>query len=188
MKLNDVANLSLGILKSRHASPIETNYKYKIIESPDIGDIYINKKIDDLQEIFLDSKINDEAILKKRDILMKVFPPYSVSYIEEEYVGCIVASNIAIIRSVKINANYLYLYLRNNKLALDSLIEGTAIKILNLSSLRSLDIDDNISNEDIKFRCNITKLLDRQEILLTKKIKLINIQKKYYFQGEKNGK
>lgn len=190
MKLNEIATLSLGIMKNRYTSSIKTMFKYKIIESTDIGEIGINKALDQLQELYFENKISDKMTLKKNDILMKMFPPYSISYIEEEYVGCVVVSNIAIIRAIKIDSNYLYLYLRNNKVLLYYLTEGTTIKLLSLNSLKSLNIDNNISEQDIEYKCRIAKLLDRQEFLLKRKIKLINFQKEYYFKlkGERNGK
>ena len=188
MKLKDVAILSLGIIKSRYQNHVNEGFKYKIIDSPDIVNNGINKNVDKLQEIYFKNAINSEFLLQEKDIIMKMFPPYSIGYVEKQYKGCVVPSNIAIIRSVKIDSFYLYLYLRNNKTKIDSLAEGTSIRILNLSSFKLMEVINDFSEKEIKIKCNITLLLDKQEILLKRKIKLINLQKKYYFKGEKNEK
>lgn len=189
MKLSQISELFLGILKTRSKSNVITGYKYRIIESCDFSSININKPINELEIFYSTVKIDDKVILKEGDIILKMFPPFSIALITNQYIGCIVPSNIVIIRSNKLMPEFLYysLFYEMGNLA-NKILQGTTIRMIHLNSLKEVEINTNQSLEVIQWKSKIIKLYNHQSKLLERKKELLNKVMKFYFKGELNVK
>lgn len=188
MKLSDISELFLGILKSRTKSDAITEYKYRIIESCDFSSIDINKPVNELEIFYSSIKFDDKVFLKEGDIILKMFPPFSIALITKEYIGCIVPSNIVIIRSDKLMPEFLYYSLFYEMSNWDNLLQGTTIRMIHLNSLKKVEINTNQSLKVIEWKIKIEKLYNHQSKLLEKKKELLNKVRIFYFRGELNVK
>lgn len=136
MKLEDVANISIGILTSREKNQYG-EYEYKIFNL---------KNYDEKEEyeIVKMPRNLQSKLTKKGDILIKLIYPNRVIYIGEDMENLLVPSQMCLIRVDKNKANpqFLKWYLESDigRQNLLQGITGSIIPKISVSSLRKIEI------------------------------------------------
>lgn len=161
MKLEDIANISIGVLTSREVNKLG-RYEYKIfnLKNYDSKEDY---------EIVRTSSDFGKKLTQKEDILIRLIYPNRVIYINEEMEGLLVPSQMCLVRpnKEKINAEFLKWYLESDmcrqKILLD--VTGTTIPKITVSSLRKIDVP-KISLENQNLITNLIKLWDKEKNIL----------------------
>lgn len=161
MKLEDISNISIGVLTSRELNQLG-KYEYKLfnLKNYDTKEGY---------ETIKTSKNLENKLTKKEDILIKLIYPNRVVYIDEETENLLVPSQMCLIRvdKNKMNPEFLRWYLESDigkqKISLD--ITGSIIPKIPVSSLRKLDIP-TISLEKQRTITDLIKLWNKEKNVL----------------------
>lgn len=166
MKLEDISNISIGVLTSRELNN-SGEYEYKIF----------NLKNYDSQESYETVRTVrkfEDKLTKKDDILIRLIYPNRVIYINEEMENLLVPSQMCLIRpnKNKINPEFLKCYLESDigkqKISLN--VTGSTIPKITVSSLKKLDIPIISLKSQISI-ANLTKLWDKEKKVLEEIIK-----------------
>lgn len=166
MKLEDISNISIGVLTSRELNNLgEYEYKMFNLKNYDSQESY---------EIVRTFRKFEDKLTKKDDILIRLVYPNRVIYINEEMENLLVPSQMCLIRPNKdnINPEFLKWYLESDigkqKILLN--VTGSTIPKITVSSLRNIDIPI-ISLENQITIANLIKLWDKEKNVLEEIIK-----------------
>ena len=136
MKLEEVSQVSIGILTSREVTEIGEN-EYKLF----------NLKNYDNQEEYEDVKTLknfDDKLTRKGDLLIRLVYPNRIIYIDGEMENLLVPSQMCIIRvdPKKVDSQYLKWYLESEsgKERILENITGSSIQKISVSDLRKLEV------------------------------------------------
>lgn len=136
MKLEEVSQVSIGILTSREVTEIGEN-EYKLF----------NLKNYDNQEEYEDVKTLknfDDKLTRKGDLLIRLVYPNRIIYIDGEMENLLVPSQMCIIRvdPKKVDSQYLKWYLESEsgKERIFENITGSSIQKISVSDLRKLEV------------------------------------------------
>jgi len=101
--LGDVAEIIAGIPEEKKKSDKE--YKYFCIQASHLND---NNRLLKFDVVYRTKPINEKALVKKGDILIKRLSPSSINLVMDSYKNAYVTSNIMIVRcNEKIISDYL---------------------------------------------------------------------------------
>jgi len=101
--LSDVAEIIAGIPEEKKKGDKE--YNYFCIQPSHLND---NNKLSKFDEVYRTKPINEKALVKKEDILIKRLSPSSINLVMDSYKNAYVTSNIMIVRcNEKIISDYL---------------------------------------------------------------------------------
>lgn len=184
MKLSQVANIQIGILKSRFKYDSNGKYRYHFIEYANL----LNDKIifhSNRNILCINELLPDNALIKENDIIVKLYPPYSFHLIKKEMNNYVVFSNIAIIQPKTIDYEILFFILKKHFSLIQKLADGSTVKQLSLSMLKNIDINIDEPINVIKQKIDLSALFDKQKELINKKSNIINQQKKFYIEIRK---
>ena len=136
MKLEEVSQVSIGILTSREVTEIGEN-EYKLF----------NLKNYDNQEEYEDVKTLknfDDKLTRKGDLLIRLVYPNRIIYIDGDMENLLVPSQMCIIRvdPKKVDSQYLKWYLESEsgKERILENITGSSIQKISVSDLRKLEV------------------------------------------------
>ncbi len=101
--LSDIAEIIAGIPEEKKKG--SKGYKYFCIQPSHLND---NNKLSEFDLVDRAKPINEKALVKKRDILIKRLSPSSINLVMDNYKNAYVTSNIIIVRgNEKIISDYL---------------------------------------------------------------------------------
>ena len=101
--LGDIAEIIAGIPEEKKKG--EKEYKYFCIQPSNLND---NNKLSEFDLVSRTKPINEKALVKKEDILIKRLSPSSINLVMDSYKNAYVTSNIMIVRrNEKIISDYL---------------------------------------------------------------------------------
>lgn len=136
MKLEKIANISIGIMQNREEKK-DGQLEYKIFN---IKNYEYNV---DYPEFNTDKNLDDK-LTKEGDILFRLVYPNKVILVEKEQENLLVPSQYCIIRPdiTKVNPIYLKWYLESNKGDANIRMElrGSSIQKISVTSLRNIEI------------------------------------------------
>lgn len=182
MKLIDISEVFIGILKSREITYFKTDNVYSLIDYSSLKNNMIdNNKIN---QVYANNEIDQNTLLQKDDILLKLFPPISLIYVNKTYNKTVASSNFAIIRAKSgIDSKILFTILKQN--IHQFILNGTNIKTLKILDIKNFNINYQ-KNKKTKILSNLEfKVIETLELLERKKELLQKISKYY---GGKYGK
>lgn len=161
MKLEEIANVSIGILQSREENIYGKN-RYKIFNLKNY------EENEEYLEFNTDKKL-DEKLTKEGDILFRLVYPNKVIYVEKEQANLLIPSQFCIIRSKTeiVEPIYLKWYLESNQGRNDIKMElrGSSIQKISVASVRKLDIK-LIDIEKQKSIKDLIELWDKEKNIL----------------------
>ena len=136
MKLEEVSQVSIGILTSREVTEIgENEYKLFNLKNYDNQEEYENVKT---------LKNFDDKLTRKGDLLIRLVYPNRIIYIDGEMENLLVPSQMCIIRvdPKKVDSQYLKWYLESEsgKERILENITGSSIQKISVSDLRKLEV------------------------------------------------
>ena len=91
--LSDIAEIIAGIPEEKKKNNKE--YKYFCIQPSNLND---NNKLSNIDEVFRAKPINKNALIRKKDILIKRLSSSSINLVMDRYENTYVTSNIMIVR------------------------------------------------------------------------------------------
>lgn len=145
MKLEEIAEVSIGILTNREARA-EGDYKYKLFNI---------KEYDQKEEYTTYKFTNDfsSKLTKKGDLLFRMVWPNRIIYVDDNLENLLVSSQMCIIRcdTKKINPIFLKWYLESDvaKEKMKEDLTGSAIQKISVSALRKIEIPNiNIDKQE----------------------------------------
>lgn len=176
MRLENIADIISGVVVNRYSA--EEGKEYKVLSLKSIEDNIIYENIYDKIKIARD--IDSKFILKKGDILFKLYPPYNVAEVNFESEKTLITSNFAVIRvkNKEINSRYLA-YILNKKSFKRSLVksvEGSNVAVLKLATLKELDVKISPLEKQLKSVEFLDLLLKRRLI----ELKALELREKYF--------
>ena len=175
MKLEEVSQVSIGILTSREVTEIGEN-EYKLF----------NLKNYDNQEEYEDVKTLknfDDKLTRKGDLLIRLVYPNRIIYIDGDMENLLVPSQMCIIRvdPKKVDSQYLKWYLESQQGKAQIATEqiGSSIQKISIASLKKIEITQPIIDKQEKIKVlievweNEKKVM--QDIIETKEMIYENI-------------
>lgn len=136
MKLEEVAQVSIGVLASREISKVgENEYRIFNLKNYDAKEEY--EEVHTLKNF-------DDKLTKEKDLLIRLVSPNRIVYIDETMENLLVPSQMCIIRPnrKKINSEFLKWYLESDmgkeKIMLN--LTGSSIQKISVAALRKLEI------------------------------------------------
>ena len=162
--LGDVAEIIAGIPEEKKKSDKE--YKYFCIQPSHLND---NNKLLKFDVVYRAKPINEKALVKKGDILIKRLSPSSINLVMDNYKNAYVTSNIIIVRgNEKIISDYLaaILEVQGLRTLKHHTKRGVTVQTISKKELSNI----NIPLPDIKTQ----KLLGKMWLLNKNKQKLLN--------------
>lgn len=178
MQLSKLANLQIGVLKTREATYEKTDFEYHMIEIKNI--VNSKLKLDNLSKVYLKNDINENYLVKKGDIIIKMFHPISVIYVHDIIEKTIVDSKFTIVSAKKdVDSKILYFLLKNNISLLEKFQSGQVIKILNVNHLKNMELNYR-QDKKILLSSQINLKFEKLNELLFQKQKIIEKISKYY--------
>ena len=136
MKLEEIAQISIGVLTSRELS-IDGENEYKIFNLKNYDE---KQEYEDVRTF----KNFDDKLTQKDDLLIRLVYPNRIIHIDETMENLLVPSQMCIIRpnSKKINSQYLKWYLENGsgKEKMMLYITGSSIQKISVAAIRKLEI------------------------------------------------
>ena len=173
MKLNDIADVMIGVLTKREYNENGEN-SYLLFSLKNYEEEI------DFEEFKTDKNL-DSKVAKKGDLLFRLLHPNKIIYVDEKLDGTLIPSQFCIIRPNKnqINSIILKWYLESNIATneLESKVTGSIIKSMTVSNLKTLNVPyiPIEKQEDMK---NLILLLEKEKELskeiLEEKEKLYN--------------
>lgn len=183
-KLMDLADVTIGILKNRYESKTMDGKKftYNLINYGSISEVNPITSIKFISNLEIDKTF----LTRKNDILIKLFPPISITKIEKYSENLLVSSNVVIVRAKKIDSNLLYFLLKRKINYFNQLMDGSIVRSLNIKSIKETVFNENLNEKKLMKRVILNELFTKKIILENKKIELIKKQQIYYtLKGEK---
>lgn len=162
--LGDVAEIIAGIPEGKKKGDKE--YKYFCIQPSHLND---NNKLSEFDLVSRRKLINEKALVKKEDILIKRLSPSSINLVMDSYKNAYVTSNIIIVRhNEKIISDYLaaILEVQGLRTLKHHTKRGVTVQTISKKELRNI----NIPLPDIKTQ----KILGEMWLLNKTKQKLLN--------------
>lgn len=136
MKLEEIAQVSIGVLASREISRGGEN-EYKMFNLKNYDE---KQEFEEVRTI----KNFDDKLTQEGDLLIRLISPNRIIYIDETMENLLVPSQLCIIRpnSKKINSQYLKWYLEseNGEEKIKLNITGSSIQKISVAALRQLEI------------------------------------------------
>lgn len=187
MKLEEVAEVSIGILVGREISE-EGNHNYKVFNLRN----YEEKQ--GYQTIKTEKDFSNK-MTQKGDLLFRLVAPNKIIYVDEKQENLLVPSQLCIIRvnKNKINPVFLKWYLESQQGKEKIKIEhiGSSIQKISVSALKKIEIPE----VDIKKQEHIKDLIEvwnqekeiLQEMIKTKELLYSNIIEQIIEGGEQFG-
>lgn len=162
--LGDVAEIIAGIPEEKKKGKKE--YKYFCIQPSHLND---NNKLSEFDLVSRTKPINEKALVKKEDILIKRLSPSSINLVMDSYKNAYVTSNIMIVRcNEKIISDYLAAILEVQELRTlqHHTKRGVTVQTISKKELSNI----NIPLPDIKTQ----KILGEMWLLNKTKQRLLN--------------
>lgn len=180
LKLKKVARISRGLVLQRFSraklyfkeDSFEKEKIYSYITLNCVEDNRIDLKI--VETIKIKRNVDEEQLLKKGDIVMKLAPPYNAALVDFECENIIAPSNFAIIRTRgNFDPEYLSFILNgeHTRKQLYRFIEGSTLGFIRISYLNELKVRYMDINKQVKYAKLFSALLKRKE-LKKKELKL----------------
>jgi len=162
--LGDFTEIIAGIPEGKKKS--NKGYKYFCIQPSHLND---NNKLSKFNEVYKVKPINEKALVKKGDILIKRLSPSSVNLVMDSYKNAYVTSNIMIVRrNEEIISDYLAAILEVQGLRTLKHHTKRGVTVQTISKKEISNI--NIPLPDIKTQ----KILGKMWLLNKRKQKLLN--------------
>lgn len=182
MKIKNIGNPIGGQVISRIEAKNETDMigKVKILVPKAIKNGGINHQ--DLSEINLKSKPDENKLTKAGDIVLKLSQPYDAAYITEKDEGILVTSFCLVLREIDadINPRYLVLVINSEIYKEQAMMvtSGATVPMLTKGKIENIDLKLNLKRQE-----EIMKMSDKikqkedifNEIINLEKLKLENI-------------
>ncbi len=154
MKLKEVAKITVGQIMPRVSAENKNEEEIigtvNVLAPKAISDGIIVKE--NLGELQICKKIDEEKITKEGDVVLKLSTPYDATYVTKENEGLAVPSFCAIIRvkEDKLDAKYLSAFFNTEYVReiLKSKVMGSIRPMVKVSDLRNIDIP-YVSEEDM---------------------------------------
>ncbi len=177
-KLIDIADVSIGILKNRYeCKPFDK--KQVIYNMVNYRSISEETSITSIKFIS-NSEIDQIFFTKENDILIKLFPPISITKIGKNNENLLVSSNVVMVRAKKIEPNLLYFLLKTKLKYFNQLMDGSIVRSLNVKSIKDITFIENLNNKNLIKRAILNELFTKKIVLENKKIQLIKKQQIFY--------
>ncbi len=166
MKLQEIADVSIGVLISRESGlPGENTYKLFNIKNYDNNEEY--EEVKTLRNL-------DNKLTQKGDLLIRLVAPNRIIYVDEKTENLLVPSHMCIIRGnrQKVNSEFLKWYLESDegKSQMAIHIIGSSIQKISVIALRELEIPI-IDIEKQNAIADLIKLWEKQKETLSQIIK-----------------
>lgn len=162
--LGEICEIITGIPDERNDE--QKGYRYLCLQPSSLSD---NNEITELSEVFRSSKISDNAIIQKEDILIKRLRPSHVNVVDKVYENAYATSNVMIIRLKKnYNASYIAAVLETQGLSMLSHYTKKGVTVQTISKKELKDIKVPI------IECGKQQALGELWVLNKQKIKLMN--------------
>lgn len=177
-KLIDIADVSIGILKNRYESKTfdKKQFVYNMVDYRSISNetsITSTKFVSNLE-------IDQSFFTKENDILIKLFPPMSITKIEKDNENLLVSSNVVIVRAKKIDSNLLYFLLKIKFRYFNRLMDGSIVRSLNVKSIKDVTFEENFNDKNLMKKSILNELFTKKIVLENRKIQLIKKQQIFY--------
>lgn len=187
-KLSEIADIQSGLVLSRKAAKEgKEKYEYKRLTLRSVTDEGLLDKTS-IEPYEASEPIDKQFLTQENDIILRLFAPVTATVIDSDNVGCVVPSQLAIIR-VKYNAlfvpGYLCAFLSNDR-SIEAMIEGAGqavqkiIKIGNVAEIEIpyLEIEKQekifrIMSEQMKLNVLYKTLIEKEKIRTKEIIKRI---------------
>ncbi|WP_250674115.1 hypothetical protein LZ906_002050 [Paraclostridium ghonii] len=172
MKLDEIADISTGLVLSRKKSSTNKGFTYELLTLKSFNE---NGYIEDdyLDDFISEEKIKIQYLTKEGDVIVRLSSPNTAIYITKEYENMIIPSLFAIIRnkSKTINSQFIQVYLNSEKckrkLAADTI--GSAVSIVKTTSFKDIKIPEySLENQEKIIKLN--ELIIKEKKLLDKLI------------------
>lgn len=183
-KLIDIADVSIGILKNRYENRAfdKKQITYNMVN---YGSISEETSITSTKFIS-NSEIDQTFFTKENDILIKLFPPISITKIEKGNENLLVSSNVVIVRAKKIDSNLLYFLLKIKSKHFNQLMDGSIVRSLNVKAIKDVIFKENLNDNNLVKKAILNELFTKKIILENRKIQLIKKQQIFYtLKGDK---
>lgn len=181
MKLSELAHVFSGVLKTRLKSSVKqtNNQQFALLNYGCFdGDGILELKKCALVQT--NALVNKTALIRKNDIIVKLFPPVSFMLIDAEYENLLCPSNIAIIRTMTTDPVVLIYLLEKCKLKINQMLQGVTVCLLNTRMLKEIPINtSDLNNKTIVCKARINHLINRQLRLLQMKQHYLRLKKKH---------
>lgn len=187
-KLSEIADIQSGLVLSRKAAKEgKEKYEYKRLTLRSVTDEGLLDETS-IEPYEASEPIDKQFLTQENDIILRLFAPVTATVIDSGNVGCVVPSQLAIIR-VKYNAlftpGYLCAFLSNDR-SIEAMIEGAGqavqkiIKIGNVAEIEIpyLEIEKQkkifkIMSEQTKLNVLYKTLIEKEKIRTKEIIKRI---------------
>lgn len=175
--LGNNAKVSTGLAYKRYES--QNGKTYKILTLRSIKNIEIDTK--QLDEFVSKEEIDSKYLTKEGDVILGLFSPYSATIIRKETENIIVPQSFAIIRTEKINPEYLAYYLNSNKAKyeLQKRSSGTTIPKISIKKLKEIPVKEIDKEQEAEF-IELMNLLNTRIAKKTQELELTKEVQKYY--------
>lgn len=168
MKLDEIADISTGLVLARKKSSTNKGFKYELLTLKSFNE---NGYIEDeyLDDFTSEEKIKNQYLTQEGDIIVRLSSPNTAIYITKEYKNMVIPSLFAIIRnkSKDINSQFIQAYLNSEKckrqLAADTI--GSAVSIVKTSSFKDIKIPEYTLEKQNKI-IELNKLVIKEKKIL----------------------
>lgn len=179
MKLNEIADISTGLVLSRKRSLTNKEFGYKLLTLKSFNE---NGYIEDefLDDFFSEEKMKDQYLTKEGDIIVRLSAPNTAVYVEKGQEAIVIPSLFVIIRSTSddILCKFLNIYLNSPmcKRQLAGDIIGSVLSIVKTSSFKEINVP-KYSKDQQQNIINLNELVLKEKRLLNQ---LLDEKEKYH--------
>lgn len=179
MKLNEIADISTGLVLSRKKSLTDKGFKYELLTLKSFNENgYIEGEF--LDNFFSEEKMKDQYLTREGDIIVRLSAPNTAVHIGKSQEGIVIPSLFVIIRNTSedILSRFLQIYLNSEicKRQLSGDIIGSVLSIVKTSSFKEISVP-TYSKEQQQNIIYLNELVVKERILLNQ---LLNEKEKYH--------
>lgn len=170
-KLKEIATVTSGIRPMRYTEE-NGEFEYKQLKLKKEYDKPIS--VDDMEIIKSDKLIDDDHILKKGDIIMKLTPEFDARVFDINADNIIIPHTYALIRVFgDIDPYLLAFYLNGRKIKkqIHILSDSSTMRIMNITNIKNLEIDRKLMKEE-KYAANLVKLFYEKKNLIERQLEI----------------
>ncbi|MCC0706474.1 restriction endonuclease subunit S [Clostridioides sp. ES-S-0190-01] len=166
MKLDEIADISTGLVLARKKSSTNKGFKYELLTLKSFSE---NGYLEDdyLDNFTSEEKIKSKYLTQEGDIIVRLSSPNTAIYITKDQENIVIPSLFAIIRnrSKTINFRFIQVYLNSEKckrrLAADTI--GSAVPIVRTSSFKDIKIPEyTLENQNKVIELNKLVIKEKQ--------------------------
>lgn len=175
VQLKKISNIQVGINLTRKSVQKSTSvFTYKALALSTINDRG-EVECDKLDIVYTNDKISEEYLTKKGDIVMKIVPPYTAAYINEDTENIVVTSHFFIIKNLKNYSPILVVALLNSKKIRNELSrkgQGAITATINIKAVENIRLP-KLDCETQKKYVKVISLLEKSQNIA---VQLNNLQ------------